>query len=56
MAIVFYIINYVTKVKDLVQKWVIIAVELFYNLNKSTTEYQIKTVEIADSCKKGNNI
>ena len=52
----FYITNYATKVKDLVQKWVVIAAELFRNLDKSTTEYQVKTVKIADSYKKGNNI
>ena len=52
----FYITNYVTKVKDSVQKWVIIAAELFCNLDKSTTEYQVETVEIADSYKKNNNI
>ena len=52
----FYITNYATKVKDLVQKWVVVAAELFRDLNKSTIEYQVKTVETADSCKKGNNI
>ena len=56
IAIVFYIINYATKVEDLVQKRVIAAAELFRDLNKSTTEYQVKTVETTDSCKKSNNI
>ena len=53
MAIIFYITNYATKVEDLVWKWVIAVVELFYNLNKSTIEYQVKTV---DSYTTGNNI
>ena len=39
MAIVFYIINYVTKVEDLVWKWVVVVAELFRNLNKSTIEH-----------------
>ena len=56
MAIVFYIINYATKVEDPVQKWVVAAAELFHDLNKLTTEYQVKTVKTADSYKKGNNI
>ena len=56
IAIVFYIMNYATKVEDLVWKWVAVAAELFHNLNKSTTEYQVKTVKTADSYKKGNNI
>ena len=56
MAIVFYIINYATKVEDLVWKRVAAAAELFCDLNKSTTEYQVKTVEIVNSYKKGDNI
>ena len=56
MAIVFYIINYATKVEDLVWKWVVAAAELFRNLSKLTTEHQVKTVETANSCKKGNDI
>ena len=56
MAIVFYITNYVTKVEDLVQKWVVVAAELFRNLDKLTTEYQVDIVEIVNSYKKGNNI
>ena len=56
MAIVFYITNYATKVEDLVWKRVIAVVELFRDLNKSTTEYQVKIVETVDSYKKGNNI
>ena len=39
MAIVFYIINYATKVEDLVWKQVAAAVELFRDLNKLTIEY-----------------
>ena len=38
MAIVFYVINYITKVKDLVWKRVAAVVELFRDLDKSTTE------------------
>ena len=56
MAIVFYITNYVTKVKNLVWKQVVVVVKLFRNLNKSTIEYQVETVKTVDSCKKGNNI
>ena len=56
MAIVFYITNYTTKVEDLVWKWVVVVIELFRDLNKSTTEYQVEIVETADSCKKDNNI
>ena len=52
----FYITNYVTKIKDLVWKQVIAAAELFRDLDKSTTEYQVEIVETADSYKKGNNI
>ena len=52
----FYIINYITKVKDPVQKWVIVAAELFRDLDKSIMEYQVKIVEIVDSYKKGDNI
>ena len=39
MAIIFYIINYATKVEDSVWKWVVVAVKLFRDLNKLTTEY-----------------
>ena len=39
IVIIFYIMNYATKVEDLVWKWVAAIVELFCNLNKSTTEY-----------------
>ena len=39
MAIIFYITNYVTKVEDPVWKRVVVVVELFCNLNKSTIEY-----------------
>ena len=56
MAIVFYITNYVIKVENPVWKQVAVAAELFYNLDKSTTERQVETVEIIDSHKKGNNI
>ena len=56
MAIVFYVINYATKVEDPVWKQVVAAAELFRNLNKSMTEYQVETVETADSHKKGDNI
>ena len=56
MAIVFYIMNYATKVEDPIWKWVAVAAELFRDLNKSTTEYQVETVETANSCKKGDNI
>ena len=35
---------------------VVAAVKLFYNLDKSTTKYQVETVKMADSYKKGNNI
>ena len=56
MAIIFYITNYITKVEDLVWKWVVVVIKLFRNLNKSTTEHQVKTVETADSYRKGNNI
>ena len=53
MAIVFYIMNYATKVEDLVWKRVVAAAELFCNLNKLTMERQ---VEIVNSYKKSNNI
>ena len=56
IAIVFYITNYIIKVKDLVWKWVVAAAELFHNLNKSTTERQVETVKIIDSCRKGDDI
>ena len=56
MAIVFYIINYTTKVEDLIWKWVVAAAELFHNLNKSTTEYQVEIVEIVNSYRKGDDI
>ena len=39
MAIVFYMTNYTTKVKDPVWKWVAAAAELFCDLDKSTTEH-----------------
>jgi hypothetical protein len=39
MAIMFYMMNYATKVKDLVWKWVAAAAELFRDLNKLTIEY-----------------
>ena len=56
IAIIFYIINYATKVEDPVWKRVVAVVKLFRNLNKSTTEYQVKTVETINSYKKSNNI
>ena len=56
MAIVFYITNYATKVKDLVWKQVVVAAELFRDLNKLTTKYQVKIIETVNSCKKGNDI
>ena len=56
IAIIFYIMNYATKVEDPVWKRVIVAVELFHNLNKSTTEHQVKTVKTVNSYRKGNNI
>jgi hypothetical protein len=56
MAIVFYITNYITKVEDLVWKWVAVAAELFRDLNKSTMEHQVEIVETIDSYKKGDNI
>ena len=56
MAIVFYIINYVTKVEDLIWKQIVAAAKLFHNLDKSTMEYQVKILKIVNSCKKGNNI
>ena len=56
MAIVFYVINYTTKVEDLVWKQVVVAAELFRNLNKSTIEHQVETVETVNSRRKGNNI
>ena len=56
MAIVFYIINYTTKVKDPVQKQVAAAAELFRDLNKSIIEHQVKTVKTVNSHKKSNNI
>ena len=56
IAIIFYIMNYTTKVKDLVWKRVVAAAELFHNLNKSTTEHQVKIVKTVNSYKKGNNI
>ena len=56
MAIVFYVTNYATKVKDPVWKQVVAAAELFRDLDKSTTKRQVEIVETADSCKKGNNI
>ena len=39
IAIVFYIINYATKVEDLVWKRVVVVAELFRNLNKLIIEY-----------------
>ena len=56
IAIIFYIINYATKVKDLIWKWVAVAVKLFRNLNKLTIKHQVKTVKTVNSYKKGNNI
>ena len=56
MAIVFYITNYATKVEDLIYKWVVVAAELFRDLDKSMTERQVEMVETADSCRKGDNI
>ena len=56
MAIVFYITNYITKVEDLVQKQITVAAELFYDLDKSTIEYQVEIVKTVNSYKKGNNI
>ena len=56
MAIIFYVTNYATKVKDLVWKQVVVAVELFHNLDKLTTECQVEIVKIVDSYKKGDNI
>ena len=56
MAIVFYITNYITKVKDPVWKQGVVAVKLFCNLNKSTTEHQVEMVETVNSYKKGNDI
>ena len=56
MAIVFYIINYITKVKDPVWKWVVVAAELFRDLDKSTMEHQVKIIETVDSHKNSNNI
>ena len=56
MAIVFYVMNYATKVEDLVWKQVVAAVELFRDLDKLITEYQVETVETVNSYKKGNNI
>ena len=56
MAIVFYMTNYTTKVKDPVWKWVAAAAELFCDLDKSTTEHQVEIVETVDSHRKGNNI
>ena len=38
IAIMFYVTNYTTKVKDPVWKRVAAAVELFRDLDKSTTE------------------
>ena len=52
----FYVTNYATKVEDLVWKRVAAAVELFHDLDKSTTERQVETVETADSCRKGDDI
>ena len=45
MAIIFYITNYITKVKDLVWKRAAIAIKLFHNLNKLIIEYRVKTVD-----------
>ena len=56
MAIVFYIINYATKVKDPVWKQVVAAAELFCNLDKSTTKRQVETVETTNSYKKSDDI
>ena len=56
MAIVFYVTNYATKVKDPVWKRVAAAAELFRDLDKSTTERQVETVETADSRRKGDDI
>ena len=56
MAIVFYIINYTTKVEDLVWKQVVVAAELFRDLNKLIIKYQVKIIETVNSCKKGNDI
>ena len=56
MAIIFYITNYITKVKDLVWKQVVVVIELFRDLNKLIIKYQVEIVEITDSYKKGNNI
>ena len=52
----FYIMNYITKVEDSVWKRVVAVAELFRNLDKSTTEHQVETVEIINSYKKSNNI
>ena len=52
----FYITNYITKIKDPVWKWVVIAAKLFRNLDKSTTEHQVETVETINSYKNSNNI
>ena len=52
----FYITNYTTKVEDPVWKRVAAATELFRDLDKSTTEYQVEMVKTADSRKKGDNI
>ena len=56
MAIVFYVTNYATKVEDPVWKRVAAAAELFRDLDKSTTERQVETVETADSRRKGDDI
>ena len=53
MAIIFYITNYATKVKNLVWKRVVVVAELFRDLDKSITKHQVET---ANSYKKGNNI
>ena len=56
MAIVFYVINYTTKVEDLVWKQIVVAAELFYNLDKLITKHQVEIVKTADSYRKSNNI
>ena len=56
MAIVFYVMNYATKVEDPVWKRVVAAAELFRDLDKSMTERQVETVETADSCRRGDDI
>lgn len=44
MVIVFYVMNYVIKVEDLVWKWVVVVMELFFVIKELMIESWVEGV------------